>query len=61
MTRTTTPLNLESLSALAGPLLFRVLSLPLPVEELVVVANSFHTKPLRRRPTTTGLAATDRY
>ena len=61
MTRTTTPLNLESLAALAGPLLFRVLSLSLPVEELVVVANGFHTKPLRRRPTTAGLAATDRY
>ena len=38
----------DGLAVLAGPLLFHVFSLPLPVEELVVVANSFHTKPLRR-------------
>lgn len=46
----------EGLAVLAGPDLFRVFSLPLPVEELVVVANSFHTKPLRRF-----LQSVDRY
>jgi hypothetical protein len=46
----------DGLAVLAGPLLFRVFSLPIPVEELVVVANSFHTKPLRRF-----LQSVDRY
>jgi hypothetical protein len=46
----------DGLAVLAGPSLFRVFSLPLPVEELVVVANSFHTKPLRRF-----LQSVDRY
>lgn len=48
--------TLDGLAVLAGPLLFRVFKLPLPVEELVVVADSFHTKPLRRF-----LASADRY
>lgn len=46
----------DGLAVMAGPLLFSVFSLPLPVEELVVVANSFHTKPLRRF-----LQSVDRY
>ena len=40
--------TLDGLAVLAGPGVFRVFNLPLPVEELVVVADSFHTKPLRR-------------
>lgn len=48
--------TLDGLAVLAGPLLFRVFKLPLPVEELVVVADSFHTKPLRRF-----LQSVDRY
>lgn len=46
----------DGLAVMAGPLFFRVFSLPLRVEELVVVANSFHTKPLRRF-----LQSADRY
>lgn len=46
----------DGLAVLAGPRLFHVFSLPIPVEELVVVANSFHTKPLRRF-----LQSVDRY
>ncbi len=46
----------DGLAVLAGPLLFRVFLLPIPVAELVVVADSFHTKPLRRF-----LQSVDRY
>ncbi|MHB8797760.1 MAG: baeRF3 domain-containing protein [Thermoanaerobaculia bacterium] len=46
----------DGLAVLAGPLFFRVFLLPIPVEELVVVADSFHTKPLRRF-----LQSVDRY
>lgn len=48
--------TLDGLAVLAGPLLFRVFILPLPVAQLAVVANSFHTKPLRRF-----LQSVDRY
>ncbi|MFC1919475.1 hypothetical protein ACFLWX_01615 [Chloroflexota bacterium] len=40
--------TLDGLAVLGGPTLFRVFQLQRPVEELVVVADSFHTKPLRR-------------
>ncbi len=48
--------TLDGLAVLAGPLLFRVFTLPLPFAQLAVVANSFHTKPLRRF-----LQSVDRY
>ncbi len=38
----------EGLAVLGGPSLFRVFRLQRPVAELAVVADSFHTKPLRR-------------
>ena len=40
--------TLDGLAVLSGPGLFRVFRLQRPVAELVVVADSFHTKPLRR-------------
>lgn len=39
---------LEGLAVLGGPSLFRVFRLQRPVAELAIVADSFHTKPLRR-------------
>ncbi|MBN1852220.1 MAG: hypothetical protein JW829_05825 [Pirellulales bacterium] len=39
---------LDGLAMLGGPGLFRVFRLQRPVAELAVVADSFHTKPLRR-------------
>jgi hypothetical protein len=48
--------TLDGLAVLAGPALFRVFTLPLPLAELAVVADSFHTKPLRRF-----LQSVDRY
>lgn len=48
--------TLDGLAVLSGPSLFRVFRLQRPVIELVVVADSFHTKPLRRM-----LQSTDRY
>jgi hypothetical protein len=38
----------EGLAVLGGPSQFRVFRLPRPVAELAVVADRFHTKPLRR-------------
>jgi hypothetical protein len=40
--------TLDGLAVLSAPGLFRVFLLPRPVVELAVVADSFHTKPLRR-------------
>lgn len=40
--------TLDGLAVLGGPGLFHVIQLQRPVAELVVVADSFHTKPLRR-------------
>jgi hypothetical protein len=40
--------TLDGLAVLGGPGLFRVFRLQRPVAELAVVADSFHTKPLRR-------------
>lgn len=40
--------TLDGLAVLGGAGLFRVFLLPRPVAELTVVADSFHTKPLRR-------------
>ncbi|HRP76891.1 MAG TPA: hypothetical protein PKZ27_14915 [Rhodocyclaceae bacterium] len=40
--------TLDGLAVFAAPGLFRVFATQRPVKELVVVANSFHTKPLRR-------------
>ncbi len=40
--------TLDGLAVLGGSGLFRVFLLPRPVAELAVVADSFHTKPLRR-------------
>jgi len=40
--------TLDGLAVLSGPGLLRVFLLQRPVDELVVVADSFHTKPLRR-------------
>jgi hypothetical protein len=48
--------TLDGLAVLGAPGLFRVFTLPRPVTELVVVADSFHTKPLRRF-----LQSVDRY
>lgn len=48
--------TLEGLAVLGGRDLFRVFRLQRPVSELAVVADSFHTKPLRRF-----LQSADRY
>ena len=48
--------TLDGLAVLGGPGIFRALRIPQPVAELVVVADSFHTKPLRRF-----LQSVDRY
>jgi len=48
--------TLDGLAVLGGPALFRVFELQRPVAELAVVADSFHTKPLRRF-----LQSADRY
>ena len=40
--------TLDGLAVLGGPSLFRVFQLQRPLAELAVVADSFHTKPLRR-------------
>lgn len=40
--------TLDSIAVLAAPGMFRVYNLPRPVPELVVVAGSFHIKPLIR-------------
>lgn len=40
--------TLEGLAVLGAPGFFRALRVSQPVDELVVVADSFHTKPLRR-------------
>ncbi len=40
--------TLDGLAVLGGPSQFRVFRLQRPVAELAVVADSFHTKPLRR-------------
>jgi hypothetical protein len=48
--------TLDGLAVLGGPSLFRVFRLQRPVPELAVVADSFHTKPLRRF-----LQSVDRY
>ncbi len=47
---------LDGLAVLGGPGLFRVFRLQRPIDELAVVADSFHTKPLRRF-----LQSADRY
>jgi hypothetical protein len=48
--------TLDGLAVLGGPGLFRVIRLQRPVPEMAVVADSFHTKPLRRF-----LQSVDRY
>lgn len=48
--------TLDGLAVLGGPSLFRVFRLQRPVAELAIVAESFHTKPLRRF-----LQSVDRY
>ena len=48
--------TLDGLAVLGGPSIFRALRITQPVAELVVVADSFHTKPLRRF-----LQSVDRY
>lgn len=48
--------TLDGLAVLGGPGLFRVFRLQRPVDELAIVADSFHTKPLRRF-----LQSVDRY
>lgn len=48
--------TLDGLAVFSAPGLFRVFGLQRPVQELTVVADSFHTKPLRRF-----LQSTDRY
>jgi hypothetical protein len=40
--------SLDGLAVFAAPGLFEVITTQRPVKELIVVANSFHTKPLRR-------------
>jgi hypothetical protein len=40
--------TLEGLAVLGGPGLFQVFQIQQPVAELAIVADSFHTKPLRR-------------
>jgi hypothetical protein len=46
----------EGLAILSTVGLFKAIRLPIPIEELAVVADSFHTKPLRQY-----LQSTDRY
>jgi len=46
--------TLDGLAVLGAPGLFRVFRLQQPVPELAVVADSFHTKPLRQRLQSTG-------
>lgn len=46
----------EGLAVLSTDGLFKVISLPVSIEEVTVVADSFHTKPLRQY-----LQSTDRY
>ena len=48
--------TLEGLAVLGGPDLFRALRLARPVSELVAVADTFYTRPLRRH-----LQSVDRY
>ncbi len=48
--------TLDGLAVLGGSGVFRALRIPQPVTELAVVADSFHTKPLRRF-----LQSVDRY
>jgi hypothetical protein len=48
--------TLDGLAALGGPSYFQLFQLQRPVAELAVVADSFHTKPLRRF-----LQSVDRY
>ena len=48
--------TLDGLAVLGGPGIFRALRIPQQVAELAVVADSFHTKPLRRF-----LQSVDRY
>jgi hypothetical protein len=48
--------TLDGLAVLGGPGVFRALRVPQSVTELTVVADSFHTKPLRRF-----LQSSDRY
>jgi hypothetical protein len=48
--------TLDGLAVLGGPSLFRVFRLQRPVAELAIVADSFHSKPLRRY-----LQSVDRY
>ena len=48
--------TLDGLAVLGGPGLFQVFQLQRPVAELAIVADSFHTKPLRRF-----LQSVDRY
>lgn len=40
--------NLDGLAIFSSGEIFELISLPVPVTELVVVADSFHTKPLRK-------------
>lgn len=49
-------LTMDGLAVLGGPSLFRVFRLQRPVAELAIVADTFHTKPLRRF-----LQSNDRY
>lgn len=48
--------TLEGLAVLGGPGVFQVVQIQQPVPELAIVADSFHTKPLRRF-----LQSVDRY
>ena len=48
--------SLDGLAVLGTTELFKIIKLPISVEELVVVADSFHTKPLRQY-----LQSVDRY
>jgi len=48
--------SLDGLAVLGTTDLFKIIKLPIAVEELVVVADSFHTKPLRQY-----LQSVDRY
>jgi len=48
--------SLDGLAVLGTTELFKIIKLPIAVEELVVVADSFHTKPLRQY-----LQSIDRY
>lgn len=48
--------TLNGLAVLGTPELFKIIKLPIAVEELAIVADSFHTKPLRQY-----LQSQDRY